>query len=39
MLCRLAALSLLAIISPGCTTYITQVQAQRVPEEVTYVAA
>ena len=28
MLCRLAALTLIATISPGCTTYITQVQAQ-----------
>ncbi len=33
MLCRLAALSLVAIISPGCTTYITQVQAQESGED------
>lgn len=33
MLCRLAVLSLLAIISPGCTTYITQVQAQETGED------
>ncbi len=33
MLCRLAALSLVAIISSGCTTYITQVQAQESGED------